>query len=250
MAGNVLPKVRMRKIFITSVDGNEIVLSGDDHNHLAYSMRSRVGDEVVACCDGTDYTCEITQITAKNTILRVISYQAVTTEPEVDVTLFAAILKGDKLEYAVQKTTELGVKEIALFQSKNCECRPESVRLTRLEKIAEEGAKQCGRGRIPTITPIVPFDTVIERLKEFDMIVFPYEKAEKPDLKTYLGEHKGKKIAVLVGSEGGFTLEEAEKAKQAGALPITLGSRIMRAETAMIAVCSVVFYENGEWSKV
>lgn len=238
----------MRKIFVTSIEGNNVILTGDNHAHLAYAMRSRVGDEVIVCCDKIDYYCSITKISKNETVLHIDSYTAVTTEPDIEITLFPAILKGDKMEYVVQKTTELGVCKISLFVSKNCECRVQAVRIDRLKKIAEEASKQCGRGIIPTINEVCSFESVVDSLKNFDYVVFPYEHAQRPDLKEFLREQNGKKVAIVVGSEGGFTESEVEQMKNAGAKPVTLGSRIMRAETASVAVTSAVMYESGEWS--
>lgn len=237
----------MRKIFVTSIDGEKIVLEGDDHAHLAYALRSRIGDKVTVCCDKIDYECVIENITKHQTTLLVVSYQTVESEPIVDVTLFPAILKGDKMELVVQKCTELGVNTIIPFVSKNCECRVQAVRIERLNKISMEAAKQCGRGYVPPVLEVVDFAKVVEMLKEFDLIVFPYEKATKPSLKEYLMDKNAKKVAIIVGSEGGFAENEAKMLIDAGAIPVTLGKRIMRAETASIAVLSALMYQMGEW---
>lgn len=238
----------MRKIFITSIDGETVTLTGDSHSHLAYAMRSRVGDKVVLCCDKIDYNCEIIRITKNETIVKVGSYQPVTTEPDIQVTLYPAILKGDKMEFVVQKCTELGINEIRPFVSQNCECRVTAVRVDRLKKIAEEASKQCGRGIIPNISDVIDFSTLIQELSSYDLVVFPYENAKDNDLKTYLRNSKGgNKIAIVVGSEGGFKSEEAEKINALGIQSVSLGSRIMRAETASVAVLSALMYEKDEW---
>ncbi len=238
----------MRKIFITSIDGETVTLTGDSHSHLAYAMRSRVGDKVILCCDKIDYNCEIIRITKNETIVKVGSYQPVTTEPDIQVTLYPAILKGDKMEFVVQKCTELGINEIRPFVSQNCECRVTAVRIDRLKKIAEEASKQCGRGIIPEICEVIDFSTLIQELSLYDLVVFPYENAKDNDLKTYLRNAKGgNKIAIVVGSEGGFKSEEAEKINALGIQSVSLGSRIMRAETASVAVLSALMYEKDEW---
>ncbi len=238
----------MRKIFITSIDGQTVTLTGDSHAHLAYAMRSRVGDKVVLCCDKIDYECEIIRITKNETVLSVGAYTPVTTEPDVDITLYPAILKGDKMEFVVQKCTELGVNAICPFVSANCECRPTAVRIDRLKKIAEEASKQCGRGIIPEISEVIDFNTLIGRLSSYDTIVFPYENAKDVDLKSFLrGTSNATRIAVIVGSEGGFKAEEANRIIEQGATAVSLGSRIMRAETASVAVVSAVMYEKDEW---
>ncbi len=238
----------MRKIFITSIDGQTVTLTGDNHAHLAYAMRSRVGDKVILCCDKIDYDCEIIRITKNETVLSVGEYTPVTTEPDIDVTLYPAILKGDKMEFVVQKCTELGVNAIVPFVSANCECRPSAVRVDRLKKIAEEASKQCGRGIIPNIGEVIDFNALVDGLDKYDLIVFPYENAKETDLKSFLRDKaSGNKIAIIVGSEGGFKEEEAKKIEEKGATAVSLGSRIMRAETASVAVLSALMYEKGEW---
>ncbi len=238
----------MRKIFITSIDGETVTLTGDSHAHLAYAMRSRVGDKVILCCDKIDYECEIIRITKNETVLKVGEYTPVTTEPDIDVTLYPAILKGDKMEYVVQKCTELGVNSIIPFVSANCECRPTAVRIDRLKKIAEEASKQCGRGIIPAVSEVIDFSALVNSLDEYDLVIFPYENAKETDLKSFLrSKDYGKKIAIIVGSEGGFKQEEAEKIEEKGVTSVSLGSRIMRAETASVAVLSALMYEKEEW---
>lgn len=238
----------MRKIFISSIDGETVTLTGDSHAHLAYAMRSRVGDKVVLCCDKIDYNCEIIRITKNETILKVGSYQPVTTEPTIDVTLYPAILKGDKMEYVVQKCTELGVNSIIPFVSANCECRPTAVRVDRLKKIAEEASKQCGRGIIPKVSEVTTFQSLISNISEFDLVVFPYENAKETDLKTFLRNASGNKIAIIIGSEGGFREDEVKMLEEKGVTSVSLGSRIMRAETASVATLSAVMYEKNQWS--
>jgi 16S rRNA (uracil1498-N3)-methyltransferase len=211
-------------------------------------MRSRVGDEVILCCDKIDYYCEIIRITKNETVLKVGEYQAVTTEPEIEVTLYPAILKGDKMEFVVQKCTELGVNAIRPFVSANCECRVTAVRVDRLKKIAEEASKQCGRGIIPDISEVIDFSALVSELSSYDIVGFPYENAKEVDLKSFLrNSPSGNKIAIVVGSEGGFKSEEAEQIEAVGATSVSLGSRIMRAETASVAVLSAVMYEKDEW---
>jgi 16S rRNA (uracil1498-N3)-methyltransferase len=211
-------------------------------------MRSRVGDKVILCCDKIDYDCEIIRITKTETVLSVGDYTPVTTEPELDVTLYPAILKGDKMEFVVQKCTELGVNAIIPFVSTNCECRPTAVRVDRLKKIAEEASKQCGRGIIPTVGEVIDFSALLGELDKFDLVVFPYENAKETDLKSFLRKIENvKKVAIIVGSEGGFREEEAKMIEEKGVSSVSLGSRIMRAETASVAVLSAIMYEMDEW---
>lgn len=238
----------MKKIFSDNVKNGKCVLVGDDHTHLAYSLRSRVGDKVIVCDNGIDYTCVITSITKKETILDVISSAVCDSEPAVSVALYFAIMKGDKNELVAQKCTELGVKKLRPFVSSNCECRPDSVKIERLNKIITEAAQQCGRGMCPLVDSVISFSDMLGELKKYDKVVFPYEHATDKTLKEIMrGVSDVKSIAIIVGSEGGFTKEESAEIENAGVTPITLGKRILRAETASIAVVSAVMYEADQW---
>ncbi len=237
----------MKKIFSDSFENGKFVLVGDDHAHLAYALRARVGDEITVCKDGVDYFCKITSISKMETILEPIESKVCDTEPTIDVTLYFAAMKGDKNELVAQKCTELGVKNLRPFISSNCECRAESVKIERINKIITEAAQQCGRGRLPLIDKVRSFDDVLCELAKYDKVVFPYERATDETLKDVLQNSGEKSIAVIVGSEGGFTEKEAEELKKIGVVPITLGKRILRAETASIAVVSAVMYEENQW---
>lgn len=237
----------MKKIFIDDKINDIVILSGENHNHLAYSLRARVGDELIICKDNIDYYCKITEITKTSTKLSVTSSQECRAEPSVDITLFFALLKGDKNELVAQKATELGVKCLVPFVSANCESRPQNFKFDRLSKIITEAAQQCGRGRLPLLSAPIDLNEMAERLDEYDIVVFPYEKEENVALKSVIEHSDAKSIAIIVGSEGGFTKAEADFLVQSGAKSVTLGNRILRAETASIAVVSAIMYEVDQW---
>lgn len=237
----------MRRLFVDKI-AERVVIEGDDHEHLSRVLRARTGDEVVLCPqDGYDYTAVIQSIGKTQTVCTVTEKHENLLEPRTQVSFFIAVPKGDKLEFAAQKLTELGVREIYPFVSEYIAARPDSVRVPRLQKIASEAAKQCGRGILPDIHGVIGFDGMLKAAAQFPLIVFPYENAVQPDIKTFLrGQKLPEKIAVIIGSEGGFSPQEAERISDAGGVPITLGKRILRAETAYAAVMSAVMYEAGE----
>lgn len=238
----------MKKIFSDNLENGKFVLTGDDHAHLAYALRARVGDEITVCNDGVDYYCKIRSISKKETVLEPIESKVCDAEPTVAVTLYFAAMKGDKNELVAQKCTELGVKCLRPFISSNCECRAESVKIERINKIITEAAQQCGRGMVPHIDKIRSFDEVLYELRKYDKVVFPYERATDKTLKDVLRNSNGNKcIAIIIGSEGGFTEKEADALTKIGVTPITLGKRILRAETASIAVVAAVMYEENQW---
>ncbi|MCL2062367.1 MAG: 16S rRNA (uracil(1498)-N(3))-methyltransferase [Firmicutes bacterium] len=241
----------MRKIFVDKAE-KTLVLSQEEHKHLSVVLRAKIGDElIVSAGDGFDYRYEIQQITKNQTTLNQIGKSLNKSEPNICITLYTAILKGDKNETVTRTCTELGVVHIIPFVSQFCAASASSYKLERNQKIAVEAAKQSGRGRVPRIDTPVPFSEVVSNLSGFDVVVFAYERAESACIKSFLREQFTSKcpiktVAVIVGSEGGFSEKEAELLYTAGVEPLTLGKRILRADTACAAVCAAVLYEAGE----
>lgn len=239
----------MRKLFTDKIDGDKIIFTGDDHKHIAYSLRMKRGDALTVCCNGIDYSAVILDITKNEVVAEIVSGTKNISEPDADLTLFFGALKGDKNDYIVQKCTELGVKKFMPFVSSFSSVQPQSVRTDRLNRIALEAAKQCGRGSVPSVDNVVGFNEMLDLLKSYDLIVFPYEHEEKQDIGGFLSVSARGKTAVVVGSEGGFSMGEAEKLRALSGGSVTLGARILRAETACVAVVSVIMYVLGEWRK-
>ncbi len=241
----------MKRFFVDKIH-NPMILTGDNHKHLSLVLRARIGDEIVLCPgDGNDYIYEISGISKRETRLTARGVAANPNEPTVRLTVFSALMKGDKNEWAAQKLTELGVSEIVPFYSEHTVAKPSPSRAERLRRICEEAAKQCGRAVVPIVGAEISFETVLSRVSRFDLVVFPYEKAEAADIQSFLqdGTASGAQIrsaALIVGSEGGFSDTEAEKAVAAGLMPVTMGKRILRAETANIAAAAVMMYALGE----
>lgn len=237
------------KRFFTQEIGNPHILTGDEHKHLSVVLRAKVGDEVVLCCgDGYDCICEIAELSRNETVLIPVRKVKNESEPSVAVTLFSAIMKGDKNDLVVQKAVELGAIEVRPLVTEYVQSH--SVRTDRLNKIALEAAKQCGRSTLTRVCEPITLQRFASIAGDFDLTVFPYEKADKPSLKEFLrGADVAsiKKVAVIIGSEGGFSESEVNLLCSAGITPVTLGKRILRAETANIAVLSAVMYELGQW---
>lgn len=235
----------MPRFFTDNIDEADIVLTGENARHIGRSLRMRPSEKLTVCCNGMDYDCEIRQITADSVSLDLISKHVCETEPNIEVTLFQAVPKLDKLEYIIQKTTELGISRIVPVLTNRCISRPTEKdfekKLPRLRKIAEEAAKQSGRGKIPEITALVNFKECLEMMKELDETVLFYEcEGGKRFGETSLD---GKKtVGMLIGSEGGFDKEEADSAIQAGAERVWLGKRILRCETAPISALSILMF--------
>lgn len=241
----------MKRFFVDKIQ-DPMILTGDNHKHLSLVLRAEIGDEVVLCPgDGNDYIYTVSGISKRETRLSARGVAANPNEPTVKLTVFSALMKGDKNELAVQKLTELGVAEIVPFYSEHTVARPSPSRAERLRRICEEAAKQCGRAVVPTVGTEISFDAVLSRVSRFDLAVFPYEKAEADDIRSFLRERTAagapiRSAALVIGAEGGFSDAEAEKAAAAGLVPVTMGKRILRAETANIAAAAILMYELGE----
>ena len=237
----------MRRFFVDKISKPTIELKGNERRHLADVLRARVGERVILCPgDGKDYTYKTVSFAKDRVTLAYVSESENTTEPFLDLCVFCALLKGDKTEFAVQKLTELGVKRIQPFVSEYTVQRSE--KKDRLVKAAHEAAKQCGRAVIPEIGDVVSFDEITDMLGDFDKTVFAYEAAYSGGTRmkdAICGSERS--VALVVGPEGGFSKNEAQTLVRKGYSPVTLGKRILRAETASVAAAAVILYMCGEW---
>lgn len=235
----------MPRFFADVSDENNIVISGDDARHIGRSLRMKPGEPLTVCCHGYDYDCVISSITEDSVFLSLVSSQPCASEPNIEATLFQAVPKLDKLEHIIQKTVELGVSKIVPVLTRRCVSRPNekdfSKKLVRLNKIAEEAAKQSGRGIIPQVTPIISYKNAVEEMKKLDKSIILYEESGGCSFGS-IDFNDVKTVGVLIGSEGGFDPEEAELAVNAGAERVWLGKRILRCETAPITAMSILMF--------
>ena len=228
---------------------NQIIIDGADAHHIARSLRMAEGDEAVVCDgEGAEYLTKLTRIRDDECQCEIIERLDSRTEPQVSITLCMAYPKGDKLEVVIQKAVELGVSRIIPFESSRCIKRPKAEKAekqtARLERIAEEAAKQCGRARIPTVTQPMSFGHMLEEATKSTIALFCYENEDGLTVKDMLiGKDRPESIAIIVGSEGGFSPEEAAEAMAKGCKSVSLGNRILRCETAPSFVLSAISYE-------
>jgi len=221
------------------VSGTEIIISGDDARHIARSLRMAVGDGITVCDgSGTEYEAQLTRIRDEECIAEVKDSRQSNAEPSCRITLYMAYPKGDKLETVVQKAVELGASAVVPFESERCIKRPAPEKAekqtARLERIAHEAAKQCGRAVLPTVEMPIGFKGLISRIPSHALVLFCYEREGANNIRRALEalEERPADIAVIVGAEGGFSEGEAASIVGAGALPVGLGPRILRCETA------------------
>ncbi len=242
----------MPLFFIPEDDINEdtAYIRGDDARHIARSLRMAEGDPVdVSANDGYILKCSLTKIRDELCTLTVNERIKSLRESPVAIDLYMAYPKSDKLETIIQKSAELGVRKIIPFESSRCIKRPSSdgaeKRLLRLNRIAKEACGQCGRATLATVEGTLPYSKVLERAKAYELVLFCYEGEGTESLKSLLEgltSRDTKSIALIVGSEGGFSKEEAEAARAAGFSMTGLGKRILRCETAPLYALSSLSY--------
>lgn len=228
-------------------DGNTVRITGEDAYHIARALRMAVGDSVtVADMQGREHSCRLTKIRDDVCECEILATTVGKTESPVEITLFMGYPKGDKLEVVIQKAVELGAARIVPFESSRCIKRPRQDKAekqgARLSRIAEEAAKQCGRSRLAEVMPPVSYKAMLDMAKESELALFCYEGDGTESLKKVIDGQRAKSISVVVGCEGGFSIEEASLAKDAGLIPVNLGPRILRCETAPTYVLACISY--------
>jgi 16S rRNA (uracil1498-N3)-methyltransferase len=241
----------MPRFFINEADADAEVLQieGDDARHIARSLRMAVGDSITVCDgSGNEFLCRLEKIRDELCLAAIISKSVSKSESPSKITLFMAYPKSDKLETVIQKAVELGAYAIVPFESSRCIKRPSAdkaqERTARLSRIAEEAAKQCGRAILPRVSTPISYKQMLSEAAKADMAIFCYEGEGTLSLKSILDSvsEAPRSISVIVGSEGGFSPEEALRAKEAGFLMASLGPRILRCETAPDYALSAISY--------
>ena len=229
----------------TDFSQDKIILSGEEFTHLTRVLRYKVGYKVIVNLDDDkDYCGTIEEIAKDYAVVKVDEIKDNDCKTCAEVTLFQALPKGDKLDYIVQKCVELGVKEIVPFLS--AYTNETKFNPTRQNRIALEACKQCGRSLKTTVSELKDFSDVVDMLKNYDTVILPYEHAVRGSMAQVNGICAGKRIALIIGSEGGFAPEEVQKTKECGAQIVSLGKRILRCETAAVIATGLVMYELGE----
>lgn len=240
----------MPRFFVdrAAIGEGEIYITEPDARHIARSLRMAVGDALdVSDGEGMEYSCRLTRIRDEECVAEIIESRLSEREPPVEITLFMAVPKGDKLETVVQKAVELGASHIIPFESERCIKRPapdKAAKLVeRLSRIAHEAAKQCGRAALPTVHGIIRLADVLGLIGSYDLPLFCYEAGGTEPVRRVLERAEDvKRVCAIVGSEGGFSEGEAERIIGAGAVAVGLGPRILRCETAPEYVLSAISY--------
>ena len=244
----------LNRFFIeaSSIEGDRVRLSPEQSHQVCHVLRLKPGDTIVVLDDsGTEYDVTLTAVSRTQTAGQVTSRRRAPGEPAAKLTLFQSLLVREKFEWVLQKGTEVGVTQFVPVLTERSLVRTKTIepnKLDRWRRILTEAAEQSHRGRIPQLEPILPFENVLLRLRDFDrfLIAAPSERA-----KTLRDALQGitrspASLAIMIGPEGGFTDAEVARARDKGIVPIGLGPRILRTETAAIVACALVLYELGE----
>lgn len=234
-----------KRFFTDTIDGRtEVELSGEEFVHAKTVQRVEEGSEITLLDgSGKEYTAIVASIGKRSLVAHITGESAGDKEPQTPIYLLCGALKGDKTELVVQKATELGAGRIGVFSSEYCAAYMNANKLERLNKVAREAAKQCMRSRAPEVVYFESFKAALDSASDCTNKIFACEfaKSSDCDISALSGA-----TAIIVGSEGGFSEKEAVAAADAGFLQITLGKRILRAETAAVALMSLVSFALGE----
>lgn len=249
ITGGEVERWRYPRFFGRNIGESEAVLDGEEARHCAQVLRMKQGDLVIVCDgEGTDCLCRIVSAQPSAVVLEVLERQANEAEASIYLRLFQCCPKSDKMEFIVQKAVELGACEVIPVLSKRCVSRPDEKgaekKLERYRKIAFEASKQCGRGKIMQIRPMMTFSEAVREFKSDHTGILFYECGGK-SLNEIMSGVKSGVVDVFIGSEGGFEEREVQLAESAGIACATLGKRILRCETAPVAAISVLMNLTG-----
>ena len=235
----------------TNIKGGMAIIRGRDAEHVRV-LRLRPGEDLIICdAQGTDYKCRLVSADPEQVEAEVIEVVPCPAEPSVAVTVLCGLPKGDKTDYIIQKCVEAGASEIVFFLSDRCIAKPETPekKLERWQRIAEEAAKQSGRGIIPQVRWAGEFAEALNIANQKELKIFLYETGEREGLDSVLEANKdAKSVALITGPEGGFAPFEADLARIVGLHVCSMGERILRCETAPVVALSALMYATGNLS--
>lgn len=230
----------------SNVNNTTAVISGNDFNHIKNVLRMRVGDEFLISVDGVSSLCKLSAFENDSVIAEIIAENYLDTKLPIEIYLFQGLPKSDKMELIIQKAVELGVSKIIPVEMKRCVVKLDGKnkvsKVSRWQLIAESAAKQSKRNEIPRVLDVLTYNQALEMAKELDLFIVPYENKNgmQSTLSALKEIKKGYKVGVLIGPEGGFEDSEAKLSESFGGKLISLGKRILRAETASITALSML----------
>lgn len=241
----------MQHFFVdaSQVSDSMIQIEGSDVNHMKNVLRMRIGEEVtVSDGQGKEYLCEVQNFEEAQVQLKILETKISDTELPSKIYLFQGLPKQEKMELIVQKCVELGIYAVVPVSMKRCvvklDAKKGAKKVERWNGIAASAAKQSGRGIVPEVMPVMSYKEALERAKNLDVILVPYECAKGMAYTKELIQSvkPGQSVGIFIGPEGGFDSDEIKLAKEVGGQIVTLGKRILRTETAGLALLSVLMF--------
>jgi 16S rRNA (uracil1498-N3)-methyltransferase len=239
------------RVFVPSenIRDNNAVIHGSDVNYLKNAMRLKPGDEITVI-DGKnrEFSSKIISLEKSSVNAKLIAEKLPAIGSKIKVAIAQGLPKNPKMDLIIQKATELGASKIIPVMTERSIMKiaeeKAGVKVSRWQRIAKEAAEQSGRSNMPTIDGITDFDAILRSRNEYDKCIMLWELEKEMTLKKFLQKNSAiKKLLVLIGPEGGFSRREAEHAKEKGFITVSIGSRILRTETAPLAVLSMIDYE-------
>ncbi len=242
----------MPTFYIKNEQKNEqdIIILGEDAKHIKGALRHKIGDKLDICDEsGNKYEAEIIKLEDERVLLQMLFQKECNTEPRLKVDLYQGLPKADKMDFIVQKSTELGVSEIIPVEMERSivklDEKSASKKVERWNKIAYEASKQSGRQKVPKVLNVENLKNIIEKFSKYDIVILPYEKENKQNLKQLLQKQQNlTKVAIVIGPEGGFSENDLALLNLPNIEKVTLGARILRTETAGMATLAMLMYEN------
>ena len=238
----------MNRFFVDNIGPDAAVIEGEDLKHLSSVLRLRKGDHVMLC-DGKGSECEgeIQRVEPGKALVKTGPWRPCVSEPHHKVTVFQCLPKAGKMETIIQKCTELGMNALVPTLSDRCVVQPGKdfdKKLQRYRKVVREAAMQSHRGIVPEVLPLVELKKA--DLSIFDTVYVAYEGEKEQSLKAVMADKPGRRIALFIGPEGGFEGDEVASLAAKGAKVVSLGPRILRTETAGMAMVAQILFELGE----
>lgn len=235
----------MQRYFTSFKDEKNITISNDDIFHIVKVMRMKINDQFEINNDGDIYLAQINSLAPFSfKILKKIDENH---ELKTKITLLYCLPKGDKIDLVLQKATELGVNQIVLVNSSRCIAKindeNKKKKLVRFNKIIKEATEQCKRNNLPALKDVIKFNEISNYQSDLNLIAYENSKMSNQELKDLLRNFKGNTVTILIGAEGGFSKEEVEYALKNNFISISLGNRILRSETSVFNLLSILGYE-------
>lgn len=239
----------MHRFFIDEKPKDKLItIIGKDAKHIKDVLRMKSGDMIEIVYDNIKYTCKINRFDTNSVILDIVQFGSISNEPKLKINLYQSIPKSNKMEFILQKCTEIGVTSFtpvitARTIVKIDDLNKELKKISRWQSIVHEASKQSKRDIIPVVNPIISFRDAINQFMN-NITIVPYENEHYEDLHSVRDKYiNSEQVNILIGPEGGFTEQEINELKEINSIVVSLGPRILRTETAGLVISTILLHE-------